>query len=383
MASVLEGVRILDLSRYIAAPIACAMMADVGAEVIRVESPGGEEDRNIGVMTSSGQPMWFGSWAHHKKAITLDIRVDEGQDVLVHNFVPGSPQARILTYENLSRINPSIVVAAVSAFGQTGPFANKPGFDLTVQAIAGLMDLTGDSQGPPMRSGIALADFLAAYNTAYGIMLALYERDRSGLGQEIDISLLDNSVFPIVAQGMVSEHRLTGQTRRRLGNQSWYSFVDAFQASDGTVVICPAIEPQWRRLARTIERPDLLEDPRFGSNLDRFEARDFLTAIVQAWAGQRTVDEVVRAMDEARVPCSPVLTIGEMSRHPQVVARGMLVELGNPGQDALTVPGFPIKLSRTPAKVEGPAPAVGEHNLWVYEKLLGLDVATLAADNII
>ncbi len=388
MTSVLEGIRILDLSRYIAGPVACALMADAGAEVIRVESPVGEEDRNIGTMSPSGQPLWFSAWAHHKKSVAIDIRSDAGlaeldslariSDAVVHSFAPGSPQAEVLAYERLDRLNPSIVVAAISAFGQTGPYASKIGFDFTVQAIAGLMDLTGDSSGPPMRSGIALADFLSGHSTAYGMMLALFERARSGRGQLVDVSLLDNSVFPVIAQGMVSEHRLLHQSRRRLGNKSWYSFVDAFEAKDGTVVLCPAIEPQWRRMARAIGRPDLLEDPRFDSNLARFEHRDALSDIVGDWVRERSTEEVVTAMDEARVPCSPVLGIAEMTEHPQIRARDMLVELGKPGQDAVTVPGFPIKLSRTPATVEGPAPDVGEHNEWAFSELLGLDAQTIA-----
>ena len=393
MSPVLDGIRVLDFSRYIAAPTACALLADAGAEVVRVEAPGGEEDRRIGVMGPQGQPMWFACTGRHKRAITLDLRNEAAlpllhdlarlADVVVHNYAPGSPQAALLHYDALAGVNPSIVVAAVSAYGQTGPFAEKTGFDVTVQATAGMMDLTGQDDGPPTRSGVAIGDFLAAYNAAFGVMLALWERNASGLGQMVDVGLFDSTVLPVIAQAMVSEYRHTGRARRRIGNGSWYSFVDSFEALDGTVMICPAIESQWRRLARTVERADLLDDPRLRDNPSRFEHRAELGAIVQAWVERRTVDEVVAAMDAARVPCSRVLTVPEMAEHPQVHARGMLVEVGRDGEAAMTVAGFPIKLSRTPATVEGAPPHVGEHNAWAYEDLLGLDAAALAAAGLI
>ena len=393
MSPVLDGIRVLDFSRYIAAPTACALLADAGAEVVRVEAPGGEEDRRIGVMGPQGQPMWFACTGRHKRAITLDLRNEAASpllhdlvrlaDVVVHNYAPGSPQAALLHYDALAGVNPSIVAAAVSAYGQTGPFAEKTGFDVTVQATAGMMDLTGQADGPPTRSGVAIGDFLAAYNAAFGVMLALWERNASGLGQMVDVGLFDSTVFPVISQAMVSELRHTGRARRRIGNGSWYSFVDSFEALDGTVMICPAIESQWRRLARTVDRADLLDDPRLRDNPSRFEHRAELGGIVQAWVGRRTVDEVVAAMDGARVPCSRVLTVPEMAEHPQVHARDMLVELGREDEDTMTVAGFPVKLSRTPATVEGPPPHVGEHNAWAYGELLGLDAAALAAAGLV
>ena len=393
MSPVLDGIRVLDFSRYIAAPTACALLADAGAEVVRVEAPGGEEDRRIGVMGPQDQPMWFACTGRHKRGITLDLRNEAASpllrdlvrlaDVIVHNYAPGSPQAALLHYDALAEINPSIIVAAISAYGQTGPFAEKTGFDVTVQATAGMMDLTGQADGPPTRSGVAIGDFLAGYNGAFGVMLALWERNASGLGQMVDVGLFDSTVLPVIAQAMVSEVRHTGRARRRIGNGSWYSFVDSFEALDGTVMICPAIESQWRRLARTIGRADLLDDERYRDNLSRFEHRDEISPIVQAWVEQRTVEEVSAAMDAARVPCSRVLTVPEMAQHPQVHAREMLVEVGREGEDTMTVAGFPIKLSRTPATVEGAPPHVGEHNRWAYEELLGLDTAALSAQGLI
>ena len=344
-------------------------------------------------MGPQGQPMWFACWGRHKRGITLEIRDKEAADILadlvrvadvvVHNYVPGSPQADLLHYNALREINPTIIVAAVSAYGQTGPFAEKTGFDVTVQATAGMMELTGPSDGPPMRSGVAIGDFLAGYNTAFGVMLALWERNSSGLGQMVDVGLLDSTALPIIAQGMVSEHRYAGRARRRIGNGSWYSFVDAFEAVNGQVVICPAIESQWRRLARAVGRSDLLSDDRYRDNLSRFEHREDLTAVVQEWVGQHTVGEVVAALDEVRVPCSEVLGIAQMAGHPQIAAREMLIDIGRDGEDPMAVAGFPIKLSRTPAKVEGAPPMVGEHNVWAYEDLLGLDQRALVAKNLI
>ena len=366
MSPVLDGIRVLDFSRYIAAPTACALLADAGAEVVRVEAPGGEEDRRIGVMGPQDQPMWFACTGRHKRGITLDLRNEAASpllhdlvrvaDVVVHNYAPGSPQAALLHYDALAEINPSIIVGAISAYGQTGPFAEKTGFDVTVQATAGMMDLTGQADGPPTRSGVAIGDFLAGYNGAFGVMLALWERNASGLGQMVDVGLFDSTVLPVIAQAMVSEFRHTGRARRRIGNGSWYSFVDSFEALDGSVMICPAIESQWRRLARTIGRADLLDDDRYRDNLSRFENRDELSPNRAGVGGGAHRRRSLRR--HGRRP-RPLLASPHRARNGTAPAgpRPRDARRGGPRGGRHDDGGrLPIKLSRTPATVEG-APA--------------------------
>lgn len=386
--AVLSGIRILDFSRYIAAPLACGLLADMGAEVIRVEPPGGDEDRTVGPVAPDGRPVWFNTWAHGRQGITLDLRQDAGRallrrlvrcaDVVVHNFTPGSRQASWLGYDALRSENPSVIVAAVSAYGQTGPWAARGGFDSLIQGVCGVMSLTGFPGGPPVRPGAPWVDVSYGYNTALGIMFALFERARSGLGQLVDVGLLDNAVFPLIVQGMISEMRLTGAARTAIGNESWYTYLNTFQARDGWVTISPSVDSLWRRLAEAIERPELAEDPRFRGHLDRFAHREILNEILGAWVRDRTVADVTERLNAARVPCGPVATLAEMAENPQVAAREMLIEIASDHAPTATVPGYPIKFSRTPAHVGGAAPAIGEHNFGVYGELLGLSNADLA-----
>ena len=389
MPPLLDGVRILDFSRYIAAPIACAMLADMGAEVIRVESPQGEEDRTLGPFSPEGRKMWFSSTGHHKQGITLDTRKPEGReladrlvekaDVVVHNFAPGSTPAEFLTFDRLRLIKADIIVAAVTAYGQTGPWAQYSGFDGLLQALSGMMSITGFPGSPPLRSGVTVVDISAGCNTALGIMFALYHRLQTGQGQNVDVGLLDCSVFPIAAQGMVSEYKRNDVARGQLGNQSWYTLVNAFEARDAWVLLSPVLDGQWQRLAELIGRPEMVDDPRFDTNLNRYYNREPIDEAVGAWMAGQTAEEALGKLRGARIPAEKVHTIGEMAANPQVAAREMLVDLGRPGEEAHTVPGFPIKMSLTPATVEGPAPLLGEHSDEVYGKLLDLTPREIAA----
>ncbi len=382
MTSALDGIRVLDFSRFVAGPICCCLLADMGAEVTRVETPDGEADRDVGPFSPQGERIWFAAWGHHKRGITLDLQRQEGKDlalrlialsdVVVHNFTPGSPQADFLDHTRIREIDPTIVVAAISAYGQNGPWSSLPGFDGAIQALSGVMSLTGSPDGPPTRTGITWVDFSTAYNTALGIMFALYHRSRTGLGQMLDVSLLDNAVFPVVAQGTISEFKLNRAMRCQLGNEGWYTYGNTFKAKDGWVVIQPGVDSQWRKLANAIGRPELAEDPRYKGNLDRFANRKSINKIIEEWLSNKTVQEVGEALEAARVPWGPVHTVADVVRNPQLEVRNMLVDVSRPGKESFTVPGFPLKLSLTPASVEGAPPLLGEHNMEVYKGLLGL-----------
>jgi crotonobetainyl-CoA:carnitine CoA-transferase CaiB-like acyl-CoA transferase len=365
------------------------MLADMGAEVIRVEGPQGEEDRTLGPFSPEGRKMWFSCTGHHKKGITLDTRKPEGReladrliekaDVVVHNFAPGSRPSEFLAYDRLRLIKTDIIVAAVTAYGQTGPWARYTGFDGLLQALSGMMSITGFPGSPPVRSGVTVVDISAGYNTALGIMFALYHRQLTGQGQNVDVGLLDCSIFPIAAQGMVSEYKLNGVARGPIGNQSWYTMVNTYETRDAWVVLSPALDSQWQKLAELIGRPEMIDDPRFDTNLNRYYNREPINELLGAWMAAQTAEEALGKLRAARIPAEKVHNIGEMTQNTQVAAREMLVDLGRPGEEAHTVPGFPIKMSLTPATVEGPAPLIGEHNDEVYEELLDLTPSQIAA----
>ena len=390
MGQALDGIRVLDFSRFIAGPSCTLMLAHMGAEVIRVEPPDGEDDRVIGPMSPQGNRIWFTGHANHKKAITLDTKKAEGRellkrlvakaDVVVHNFVPGTRPALMLHYDALKEVNPRVVVAAVSGYGETGPSAQLGGFDAVMQGLSGMMSFTGMPGTPPMRAGVAWVDYAAGYNMGLGIMFALFHRERGGVGQMVDVALLDAAVFPVVSQGMVTELRLLDVPRRQMGNEGWYAFANCFEAKDGWVVLTAGFDAQFYQLMEAIGRPDLVGDPRARTVDSRWTHHEEMHGIVGEWVGQRTVAEALAALQKHRVPADKVNKIEEMVEHPQVRHREMLgeVPLGTGGEKA-TVAGSPIKMSRTPATTGGAAPGLGEHNAEVYEGLLGMSAGEVAA----
>jgi len=379
---VLEGIRVLDFSRYLAGPYCATILGDHGAEVIRVEEPGGADDRRLGAFAPNGEAIRILNLGRNKKGITLNLRSPRGEellaelvkrsDVVLHNYSPASREARLLDYDRLKEINPAIIVTCVSAFGHTGPYSHRLGFDPIAQAMSGAMSFTGFPETPPTRAAVAYVDNGTAVSAALGTMLALYHREKTGVGQKVDVSLFETAFSFAANVGVYGEYQLLGEVRRQIGNKSPHSFSDSFRAKDGWVMLAVNADGIWRRFCRAIGREDLIDDPRFKDNTLRAENRDALTPIVAGWVGERTVEEVVRIMEEARVPCGPVLDVPQATEVPQVRAREMLVEVEYPGLGPVEVPGVAIKLSRTPGKVVFRAPRVGEHNEEVYCGLLGL-----------
>ncbi len=358
MEKVLTGVRVLDFSRWFAGPYAATLLAAMGAEVIRVERPAGEEERNFGPFAPNGQAMLALVTLQNRRGITLDPMSDKGKgilerlvqksDVLLHSYVSGSPEESLLSYESLTRFNPSIIVAKVSGFGSTGPYAQRPCFDTIAQALSGSMSYTGFPETAPTRSGSAWVDFSTGSHAALGIMFALYHRQRTGKGQFIDVALLDVAVACVAGLAVAAEYKVSGIVRGQQGNASYYNFTNCLKAKDGWVMIGITGTAIWRRFLRAMGREDLKEDPRFGNDRLRYENRLAIQSVLEEWLKDKPVDEVIRILDQARVPCSKVNNIAEMVSDPQVKARDMLIDMEYPGIGKVPLPGVPIKMSGTP-----------------------------------
>ncbi len=379
----LQGIRVLDFSRYIAGPYCCMLLADMGAEVIRVEPPRGAEDRNLGPFSPDGQALVYGFiLQRNKKNITLNLRDPASSellqrlipkaDILVHNFPPGTEEAMVLDYNSLTQLNPALIEVIITGFGQYGPYAERTCFDSIAQAMSGAMSYTGFPGSPPTRAGVQYVDFSTGLSAALGTTLALLHRQRSGKGQLVDVSLFDVALSFVAAAGVAAEYKLLEHVRPQVGNNSFYAYANSFRAKDGWVMINVVGNSAWHRFCRALGRDDLASDPRFKDNLSRYLNRDEIHPTVADWVKQKTVEEVTRILEAARVPCGPIRDMVDIYHDPQVTAREMLVEVVQPGTGIVPMPGIAIKLSATPGSIDSPAASPGEHNLEIYHHLLGL-----------
>jgi crotonobetainyl-CoA:carnitine CoA-transferase CaiB-like acyl-CoA transferase len=390
MTKVLEDIRVLDFGRFIACPYCGMILADMGAEVIRVERTGGEEDRTAGLLGPNGENTGYPSYARNKKGITLNLMKSEAarevladlvriSDVVIHNFSPYAARLMGLTYEQLTVYKKDIILAAVSCYGSDGPYANRVGFDPIAQAMSGAMSITGYPDSAPLRSQVPWVDYSTALSNAVGTLLALRHRDRTGEGQMVDLSLLGTAVSfmgPIIA-----EAEALGRLRPMVGNRGCYiGPSDLFRCKDGYVYISTIMNTLWARLLKIIGHEELLEDDELYNDFQRFELRHRVDPLIQEWTAKHTVDEVLARMEEARIPCGRLLKADEVSKDPHVQARRLIeyTDLEQPGLEEVPVCGIPFKLSKTPGKVEKRAPRVGEHNTDIYQNLLGYSDERLA-----
>lgn len=380
MERVLQGIRALDFSRFLAGPYCGMLLAMMGAEVIRVEAPGGEIDRELGPFAPNGESMYPWVSCCQKKGITLNLRSEKGRvvlqdlvkrsDIIIEAFLPQAKESLGLSYESLKRINPGIILVSVSGFGQNGPYANRGSFDAIAQGMSGMMSITGFPGGPPVKLGTAGIDCGTAIYGALGAMLALYHRQRTGIGQAVDVSLLDTAVS--FMETVFAEYQVLGELRPQIGNRRPFTApTDMYKAKDGYINISISTDSFWRRFTKLIGREDIRDDPRFKSNRVRFKNQEALNAWAAEWVSERTVQEMVNALGEAGIPCGPVYSIPEVLADPQVKAREMIVELEYPGVGKVPMAGVPIKLSETPGRIDSRAPRIGEHNHEVYSELLG------------
>jgi crotonobetainyl-CoA:carnitine CoA-transferase CaiB-like acyl-CoA transferase len=385
MARSLENIRVLDLSRFIAGPHCAMLLADMGADVIKVERPGGEDGRQIPPFVD-GHSVYTMVFNRNKRAVTVNTRAERGRellkklvrwaDVVVENYRPGTMEKMGLGYEQLKELNPRIILTSISGFGQTGPYRDRALFDAVAQAMSGLMYRNGEPDDPPTFTGIFLADYLSGIYAAYGTVLALFHRERTGEGQLVDVASLDAmfSGMGLPAMGYLALNEVWPRTGRR---DPYAAPSSVFEARDGYVYLHGGTQPMFKRLAPTIGRPELLEDPRFATWRNRMEHIEEIEEIVGSWVRQYSVEEVGAKLEEAGIPFSPVLDIPEVVTNPQLAARDMIVETEHSEAGRISVPGVTVKLSETPGSVRTAPPAIGEHNQEVFADLLGLSASQI------
>ena len=375
----LEGVKVLDLTQIMAGPYCTMMLADMGADVVKVEKPnGGDDTRRMGPPFIEGESAAFLGINRNKRSIVIDLRSDAGRelaqrmargsDILVQNFRPGALERMGLGYEQVREINPALVYCTISGFGATGPYARRGGFDLVTQGMSGLMSVTGHSGGPPAKVGVPICDLNAGMFGAIGILTAYINRLRAGQGQHVDTSLLEGGIAytfwesaMYFATGDIPEpkgsaHRLTAPYQ-------------AFETSDRYVNIGAANQANWERLCVAIGRDELVTDPRFVEPRDRMNNVDELVSTLEGTFAQHTSDHWLEILEAANVPAGPINDLAQVYDDPQVRAREMMVEIDHPVAGRVKNIGIPIKLSETPGRFQRPAPTLGQHTDEVLTEL--------------
>jgi CoA:oxalate CoA-transferase len=383
----LDGVRILDLTRIVAGPFATAILADLGAEVIKIERPGTGDDYRYGPSKKGETSLSFQNTNRGKRSITLDVRRDEGReiflrlvesaDAVVENFRSGWLTRQGLGPEVIQARNPRCLVATLSGFGATGPRAGQVSYDIVAQASGGLLSMTGFPDGPPVRGGGALADFVGGLYLAIGISSGLLERDRTGVARVLDLSNQD-AIFAIADSAVTIQAGL-GVATERVGNQHPFTApYDAFQASDGWIVIGTASNKLFRALCDAIDRPELKQDERFRNHRKRAANRIEINGVVGAWVAERSCQAVLAALgpDGADVPCARVAAPGELIDDEQLLARDMIERHPHPSVDEVVFHGNPLRFSGAEPRARALAPDLGADNRIVFAQI-GLEAADL------
>ena len=386
MQGALDDITVLDLGQVIAMPMCTMLLADMGARVIKVESRVLAAERMaLGIKRERDgrtERVHAAQYRERNKlAITLDLKKPEGvallkelvqrADVLTENFSVGAMERLGVGYEELKRVNPRLIYASITAFGQNGPYAKQRGYDMLAQAISGFMSINGFPDGPPTRAGQSISDYYAGMLCAFSIVSALHYRNRTGKGQHIDIALLDSML--VCLDNLGERYTIGGEVLKRAGNVSFGgSPSGVYPATDGYIAIAPSTSNQvWRRFCGIMGRPELITDPDYATVPARRDRRDKVAAIIEGWTSTRTKAEIVKACSESGVPAAAVNTIDETVADPQVQAREMFVDYDHPTYGRLKVTGTPLKLSETPGRIERLAPAAGEHNEEIFVGMLG------------
>ena len=388
MSGTLKGLRVLDLTRVLAGPWATQMLADFGADIIKIEKPGeGDDTRGWGppFLTnpdgSRGDAAYFQSANRGKQSVCIDMANPEGQellrklaaqsDVVIENFKVGGLAKYGLDYDSLKTVNPRLIYCSITGFGQTGPFAQRAGYDFMIQGMAGVMSITGSPDGEPMKMGVAFSDVFAGLHAVIGITSALYHRERTGQGQQIDISLLDSQVAVLANQAL--NYLVGGKVPQRLGN-AHPNIVpyQTFETKDGHIIMSIGTDRQYAEYCRIIGAAELATEP-YATNRGRVENRDLLIPLLQPYMKTRNTAEWVEAFESAAVPCGPINTIDQVFENPQVLARGMQMSLER--RDGLTIPSVanPIVFSESPNEYNKPSPTLGHDTDSVLRHILGLD----------
>lgn len=387
-AHLLKDIRVLDLTRVMSGPFCTAMLADLGADIIKIEMPDfGEEGRHFAPHVN-GESTYFALLNRGKKSVTIDLKSPEGlalirdlarqSDVLVENFRPGVMERLGLGAQILQAENPRLIYASISGFGQTGPFADAPAFDLVIQAMSGLMSVTGESGGRALAVGESVADVSTGIFAAWGIAAALYDRERTGIGRRLDVAMLD-SVFSMLITGL-SRRLFTDRPTRRAGNRHPETYpVDSFATADGDIVLVGFSDGLFRRICKAMGQPALADDPRFTTNADRNRHEDELRRLIGAWAAGCTREQALAALRAADVPAAPVWSLDELLASGHAEARGML-QPGHNGRlgDIRHIPQ-PVQFAAAERVANMTSPLLGEHTDEVLRDRLGLDETAIAA----
>jgi crotonobetainyl-CoA:carnitine CoA-transferase CaiB-like acyl-CoA transferase len=386
MEKALDDITVLDLGQVIAMPYCTMLLADLGARVIKIESRAQARERlSLGIKrvrdgVEERVPV-YQYRERNKQAITLDLKSAKGvelfkelvrrADVVAENFSVGTMDRLGLGYDTLKQINPRLIYASVTAFGQYGPYAHWRGYDILAQAISGYMSITGFPDNPPTRSGQSISDYYAGMLCAFSIVSALHYRQRTGKGQHIDMALLDGLITALDNLG--ERYTVGGEVLTRKGNISFAgSSSGVYATTDGHVAIAAgSSDVVWRRFCQIIAKPELADDPKFATTAARRTNQAETAAVIQGWTGARSKAEVVNTLAEGGVPAAPVNNVAEMVADPQIQAREMFVELEHPLYGPVKITGTPLKLSETPGRVERLAPMPGEHNEEVFVGMLG------------
>jgi len=373
----LAGLRVIDLTQAMAAPFCTMNLADMGADVIKVEPPTGEDMRR-GSASKNGHSGTFLTINRSKRGITLDLKQPAGveimhrlvktADVFVQNYRPGAATRLGVGYETLAALNPRLIYCSISGFGATGPYAGRGGYDLIAQGMSGIISVTGDEDGPPAKAGVPLSDLAAGLFGAYGILCALEHRERTSEGQLVDTSLLEAAMALTVWEA--TEYWVTGRAPRPLGSAHRLAApYQALRASDGWFTVGANNDKLFESFCRVIDRPDLAADPRFAGVRERMRHRDTLIAEIERTTAKETRAHWLARLDGAGVPAGPINTYPEALADPHALARDMIVDLVHPGAGPIKALGVPVKLSGTPGAVDRPAPLLGQDNAAVLTEL--------------
>ena len=384
----LENLTVLDLTRVLAGPYCTMMLADLGANVIKIEVPGNGDDtrgyppfreKNI---DGERESLYFANMNRNKKGVTLNLKAPEGKeifkemvkkaDIVVENYRPGVMDKLGLGYDVLKEINPRVIYAAVSGFGCYGPYHTRPGYDILGQAMGGMMSITGAKGGEPTRAGSALGDMLGGLNVTIGILAAVNARTITGQGQRVDVSLMDSVIA--ATENTALKYLESGQLPPRMGNRyAAVSPYDGFRCKDGTVIIAAGNQKLYEKLCNEIlNRPDMITDPRFTDMPGRLEHQDAIQEVIEGVLKDYTMEEATELLLSKGIPAGPILDISQILADPHVKEREMFIETEHPTLGKITVNGCAIKLMDTKPCVRTPAPALGQHNREVYKELLGM-----------
>lgn len=379
MAGALQEIKILDLTRVLAGPFCSMILGDLGAEVIKVEGPDSRDDtRAWGPPFVGGESAYYLCANRNKRAITVNFKSEKGKeiirkliaksDVVVQNFKTGTLEKWGLGYEEMKKINPQIILASITGFGTNGPYKDEPGYDYIIQAMGGLMSITGEKDGPPIKAGVAIADILTGLYTVIGILSALHERNYSGEGQQIDISLFDSQISALV--NVASNYLVSGVIPQRLGNQHPNIVpYQIFPTKDKEMVVAVGNDHQFSKFASILGMPELATNENYRTNAKRVENREELIPIICEQMKETTAKEWQSLLQQAGIPNGPINDMQMLFDDPQVHARNMVVEIAHPTAEMVKLVGSPLKLSRTPVEMRRHPPIYGEHTETVLSEL--------------